>query len=160
MFSLKRNQYLINKKLQYGLIKRMFAYWCLTWFLVFTIPLLFNFVLSLATTFDTPSTAKLASQMASVLIFPVVTSVFFLPIAAWDSIRFSNRIAGPMFRFGQTIRQMADSENTTHLVMRDHDYCKELAVELNRLMDTISDLKNSMPQAANTGERQKLESVG
>jgi hypothetical protein len=60
-------------------------------------------------------------------------SVFLFPFVAWDSIRFSHRIAGPVNRMKQMVQRMADRQTVDPIHIRTGDYAHELVAELNRL---------------------------
>ena len=66
-------------------------------------------------------------------------SLFILPIVARDCVRFSNRIAGPVWRLRQTLRDINDGRVVRMIKLRKGDFCHELADEVNRLIEKSSD---------------------
>ena len=88
------------------------------------------------------SFAELGQRMISDLWFPMTMSFLVFPIVAYDCIRFSNRIAGPIWRVRQTIRDINDGEPVRMITLRKDDYCNELADEVNRLVEKRIDQSN------------------
>jgi hypothetical protein len=125
----RRKKSLVDRELQLGLASRLLAYWGATWLAVFAIPIMTQmFMLDV-------SFADLSSRMIDDLWFPMTMSLLVLPIVARDCIRFSNRVAGPVWRFKQTVRDLNDDKDVRAINLRKGDYCLELADELNRLIE-------------------------
>ncbi len=128
----KRKQVVVDEELQYGLSRRLVTYWAFTWFLVFALPITVR-MFSATLPFN-----ELAREVMSDFWFPMLVSIFLLPIVIWDSLRFSNRFAGPAFRISRTIREMADDQPVRTISLRHKDFCGELAGSVNYLIDKRS----------------------
>ena len=76
-------------------------------------------------------------------IFRSVYAAFFIgmlvlaPIIFVGSIIFSHRIAGPLPKIYQVLRDIGGGNFDQHLVLRKHDELKELAATINEMMDNL-----------------------
>jgi methyl-accepting chemotaxis protein len=70
------------------------------------------------------------------LLWPpmVASAIITCIISVWLGIRFSHRIAGPMYRFEKTFRDIRNGERVTHVHLRRHDEFKEVAHEFSRTL--------------------------
>ncbi len=130
----RRKKVLVDRELQLGLASRFLTYWCATWFAVFAIPIMTQIFIMQDVIFR-----ELATRMIDDLWFPMMMSLLMLPIVARDSVRYSNRIAGPIWRLKKTLRDLNDGKPVGMIKLRDDDYCQELADELNRLIENNAD---------------------
>jgi len=64
-------------------------------------------------------------------------SLFMLPIALLDAIYFTNRIAGPLFSFRRTLRQLVTTGEAEPVRFREHDYFSDLATNFNLFRDQL-----------------------
>jgi len=58
-------------------------------------------------------------------------------ISALMGLRFSHRIAGPMYRFEKTFRDVRRGQRITSVKLREHDEFKEVAGELSRMLSWL-----------------------
>lgn len=62
---------------------------------------------------------------------------FMLPIFIVDTIKLSNRFAGPIYRLRLTIRSLAEGETFKPLRFRDFDFWQGLADDFNMMVDRL-----------------------
>ena len=62
-----------------------------------------------------------------------------MPVFVFDTIRMSHRFAGPVYRLRQVIHNLASGEKAERVELRDNDFWKEIAADVNRLVDRLSD---------------------
>jgi len=67
----------------------------------------------------------------------LLAMVFLLPVFVLDTIKFSNRFAGPIYRLRQTIRSIAGGNPPERLKFRDFDFWQGLAEDFNRMVDRL-----------------------
>ena len=67
----------------------------------------------------------------------LLVMVFLLPVFVLDTIKFSNRFAGPIYRLRQTIRSIAGGSPPERLKFRDFDFWQGLAEDFNRMVDRL-----------------------
>ena len=131
----KRKTIVVDKEMQFGLASRLLTYYVTTWRVIFGMPIVVMFSYYLF--FTNLTFGALAAKLVDDLWFPIVMSLFVLPIVARDILRFSNRVAGPMFRFRRIVRQMSQGETVERIKIRKNDFGHAFAEELNMLIDRI-----------------------
>ncbi|MCA8971394.1 MAG: hypothetical protein KDC95_16495 [Planctomycetes bacterium] len=67
-----------------------------------------------------------------------LTAAFAITIL-YVSLRFSQRIAGPCYRIIEALKSVQEGNLEDRVVLRDGDFLEEIADELNRTLDVISD---------------------
>jgi ABC-type polysaccharide transport system permease subunit len=77
------------KQLQFELARRIVMYWCITWLIVFSLPIMIRIVTE-QVPFD-----QLARSIMADFWFPIVVSFLVLPVIVCDSIRFARRMSAP-----------------------------------------------------------------
>ena len=69
---------------------------------------------------------------------PVIVCLLVLvPVMAWDTIRFSHRIVGPLVRIRKTLQEMAAGELVRPIKLRDGDYLTELRDDFNKMLEAL-----------------------
>lgn len=68
----------------------------------------------------------------------LLVMVFLLPVFVLDTVRLSNRFAGPIYRLRQTIRSIALGDPPRRLKFRDFDFWQGLAEDFNRMVDRLA----------------------
>lgn len=71
---------------------------------------------------------------------------FMLPVFIVDTIKLSNRFAGPIYRLRNTIRSVADGEKFHPLKFRDFDFWQGLADDFNAMVARLSGAKSDLPR--------------
>ena len=61
----------------------------------------------------------------------VWTSVIISVVGTLIGLRFSHRLAGPIFRLKKELRRLNEGEKIEEIVLRDADFFKEVVDELN-----------------------------
>jgi len=107
MKSRRRKQY-IDKAVQGALIKRIILHW-LFFFTVAFFVLPFWKLLSTGD-FSRPFTELMLRSWAETASLLVVL-VAMIPIFVWDTVTLSNRFAGPVYRFHNAIKSLAEDFN-------------------------------------------------
>lgn len=80
------------------------------------------------------------AQLGQVLLdfAPVFASlVVLLPILAWDTVRFSHRLVGPLFRLRRLMRAVAAGETVRPLKLREGDFLTDLADDFNKMLEAL-----------------------
>lgn len=90
---------------------------------------------------------------------PLFVSLFFFILTAGalvvvQALRYSHRIAGPMYRLCQSIKRMRERDLDFEVTLRDGDELTEIATELNHLISTLKREGFGKPQSeAQSGEQ-------
>ncbi len=130
----QRKKLLVDKSLQSALAKRTVMYWCTTWLVVFTLPIMVRTI-----TEQLPFN-MLATELIKDFWFPITISLLMLPIVVWDSFRFSSRVAGPVFRINEAIQEKRETgKNADVIRVRDQDFCQGLVDNVNQLIEMLDE---------------------
>lgn len=81
-------------------------------------------------------------EMIPVFLFMLL----LLPMFVWDTIKLSNRFAGPMYRFRGVLRRMAAGENVEPIRLRRGDFWTDVADDINALAERFSSLEEKAAQ--------------
>ncbi len=88
--------------------------------------------------------------------FPVIICLLVLiPVMAWDTIRFSHRLVGPLVRFRKTMQAIADGEAIRPLKLREGDYLTEVRDDFNRMLEELQ--KRGVPVIKPADPAQELD---
>ena len=135
-----RRHYLIKKRLQFGLTSR---------FLFFTI--LFSLFIGfevyitiwpVASGFISEDSMELVKHQIFFRFLFFVFPIIFVIVAF--SIIFSHRIAGPIYRFEQTLDKLIQGEDVEYIRLRKNDELKGLAAKLNELIRIVKKSRDPM----------------
>ena len=140
----KRRRYLIDQRVQFGLVARMILQWaCLLVAVVITLPLVRAILLG---DVSTPLYERLrqAAVEAAVLL---VVFLLLSPYLVYDSFKLTNRFVGPMYRLHQTFCALAAGERFQPIKFRSGDYWQEVAKDFNTMMAKLP-TQNSPPNEA------------
>jgi methyl-accepting chemotaxis protein len=70
--------------------------------------------------------------------FPVILCLAILvPVMAWDAIRFSHRLIGPLARFRSSMEAIARGEAVRPIKLREADYLTDLCQAFNEMLDSL-----------------------
>lgn len=67
----------------------------------------------------------------------IVASFLFLPLLLLDNLRFTNRFAGPIYRFRKDFQKLADGEDVSRLDFRKGDYFSDLSKNFNAIQSRL-----------------------
>jgi hypothetical protein len=73
-----------------------------------------------------------------------------VPFFAWDAVRFSHRLVGPLARIRKAVRALADGEAVRPIQLRDGDFLVELRDDLNALIGALE--RRGYPRAGASPE--------
>jgi signal transduction histidine kinase len=79
---------------------------------------------------------------SSIALGLITRGLILVCILAVLSIFLTHRIAGPIYKIKKTIRLIYDGRSSERVVLRDHDEFKDLAKELNHLIDHFQGKKS------------------
>lgn len=63
--------------------------------------------------------------------------IILVPVMAWDAIRFSHRLVGPLVRFRKTMQTIAEGEAVRPIKLRDGDYLTDLRDDFNKMLEEL-----------------------
>ncbi len=63
--------------------------------------------------------------------------LILVPVMAWDAMRFSHRLVGPMVRFRRTMQSIAEGEPVRPIKLREGDYLTDLRDDFNQMLESL-----------------------
>jgi hypothetical protein len=60
-----------------------------------------------------------------------------VPLMAWDMIKYTHRVIGPLVRFRQTMQAITRGEAVRPIKLREGDYLTELRDDFNRMLEEL-----------------------
>ena len=82
-----------------------------------------------------PGQQFLETVQANAPVF--ICLLLLVPVMAWDTIRFSHRLVGPLVRFRKALQEMADGEPVRPIKLRDGDYLIEMRDDFNKMLEEL-----------------------
>jgi methyl-accepting chemotaxis protein len=131
---------------QTRMTRRIIAYLALS--LVVTINLVYAWRLL------TEGVTDPAGQLVGVLRdhLPVIVCLVVLaPVMAWDAIRFTHRLVGPLVRFRRAMQAIARGEAVADIRLRDGDQLDALRDDFNEMLDALRQ-RGAVPAPPAQGE--------
>lgn len=117
---------------QTRLTLRIFAY------LGLFLAVLFNFLLGWRLMVE--GVGDLGEQIVRMLrdYLPVgVCLLLLVPVMAWDAIRFTHRLVGPLVRFRRAMRAVAEGEPLRLIQLREGDQLNDLRDDFNLMLEAL-----------------------
>jgi hypothetical protein len=129
----RRSKKLIDAEVQSALIRRLCFHWCL--FMVANVLAMAMWVKF----FEAPAEDWNAYVRLCIerLLPLTLVSIAILPAFLRDTIKLTNRFAGPITRLRRTLAQIADGQTPKSLEFRDSDFWRSMANDLNRALSRI-----------------------
>lgn len=130
----KRKKLYVDPVVQLQLMRRIVLHWLSFFGIAVVLALCFEML------FESPF------EPLSVLVGGVfarhglllIALLALIPAFVYDTVKLSNRFAGPMLRFRRAITQLADGETLAPLKFRDGDFWKDLADDFNRVLERLA----------------------
>ena len=148
MSNKKRKQNYVDTKVQGSLLRRIIMHWCVFFVVAFIA------VVAMQALLGDPAQSmseRIASKSSDMVLLGVVLLAIF-PAFLLDTIRFSNRFAGPVVRLRRSLRELADNGTTAPLSFRDEDFWIEMAGEFNRVKEIVESNTSDSPQNVEVSE--------
>lgn len=154
-FNSNRTRVVIDPTVQWALARRLTYHW-VTFF-----ALLIGISASLRVLFDLVDYSFVeACNRAFMEQVPQITiMVLVLPMFLYDSLKMSNRFAGPMYRVRKSLERMAEGIAQPVIKFRDGDFWLEVATQLNAVRERLETLevRNAQLQLENRQLREAME---
>lgn len=150
----RRKKKFVDRKVQGRLLIGIAAHWLLYFMLILcAIPMWHILTVS---GFSEPFPKVLADSWGSMTpVFLFLAAV--LPIFIWETVKFSNRFVGPMYRLHRTIQSINAGEKFQPIRFREDDFWHDVADDFNKMMKQLTEQKTSGAQE--THEEKELVEV-
>lgn len=134
----QRSRILVDPKVQWSIAARIVGHWLLFLICLVSVGAMVRLMVSAgAHSFGESWKAALVAQI------PILGVMFFmLPIFLRDTLKMSNRFAGPMYRLRTSLNALSEHGTTRPIKFRDGDFWQEAAGDFNVVLTQMETLKN------------------
>ena len=123
----KRSRILVDPAVQWAIARRIICHWALFLTCLVSISLMVRLMFSAG---DMPFYEAFLTAARGQL--PILVVMFFLmPVFLRDTLKMSNRFAGPMYRLRTALAKMAQGESVHTINFRSGDFWQEAAADFN-----------------------------
>ena len=136
-----RKKLLINREVQGAIICKT----VLHWFFYLTAII---FTVVICEVWRDPSKLAIKLVFQSFIYFApaVIASIILLPAVIYDTLKESNRVAGPIYRLRCEMEKLTQTGSVRNLRFRDGDHWNEMADTFNELADSHQALQDELNQ--------------
>ncbi len=129
-----RSKYFVDKSVQGALARRVVTHWCIFFLLA---------SLSLFTMeyFLGGAEVSLSGHIAAVwnkYAFFFILMLVIMPTFIYDTVKLTNRFAGPIHRLKESLKNLADGRPVNDLKFREDDFWCELSEDFNRVIKRVN----------------------
>ncbi len=152
----ERSRLLVDPKVQWTIALRMLTHWASFFVCVIAISTMVRLMFMAG---DHGFISSLKESLS--LQMPILAvMLMLLPVFLRDSLKLSNRFAGPMYRLRTTLRLLADNQPAGPIKFRDGDFWQETATDFNVVLAELNSLKaeNAILRMQSSG-REPVEAV-
>jgi methyl-accepting chemotaxis protein len=139
-----RKQFLIDRNAQFGIACGLALFWLSGMAFVASFPLA---VMAFYSTLIANLPAdEVFQRVWDAGWYPLIMTFMLIPAGIWYSIKFSNRIAGPVFRVNRELKKLIAGDETREIFLRDKDYFKDLGDTFNELRGKVLAMQQEQSQ--------------
>lgn len=133
----QRSRILVDPQVQWSIAGRVLGHWILFLICLVSISAMVQIMGSAG---QQPfAEAWRAAAIAQVPILGVM--LMLLPVFLRDTLKMSNRFAGPMYRLRTALRAMANHKSVNSINFRSGDFWQEAAADFNTVLAQIEELR-------------------
>ena len=140
----KRNRFLIDKKLQWQLARRHILSWLLGGLMILTMPVAVNFLYGVY--FSSLTFQDVCGKLLTSIWYPFLIALLLVPMGIQESIRFSNRIAGPVYRIRIELEKLLNGKPASQICVRQKDCLKDFVDAFNKLSKQVNRLQEELAE--------------
>jgi hypothetical protein len=157
----QRRRHYIDRRVQGQLIRRILVHWAFFFLTLLVGAIGLQLLLGDP---DIPVSNRLW-PVAAQFTWLGLLLLALLPAFLLDTIKFSNRFVGPMFRLRRGLTDLADGQSFGPMSFRERDFWKEVAEQFNRVQARIQAQDNELAElrahaAKNTSRVRDAAHVG
>jgi magnesium-transporting ATPase (P-type) len=133
----KRVKLFVDRPVQGALARRILVHWCI----LFGLSLISLFTLEFFLGDPNLTFGGQLQVLWSKYAFFILLMIAIGPTFIYDTVKLSNRFAGPILRLRESIRDLAKGDQVADLKFREDDFWLELSEDFNRVAHRIKDAK-------------------
>ncbi|HEY6562897.1 MAG TPA: hypothetical protein VIY86_00245 [Pirellulaceae bacterium] len=124
----RRSQLLVDPEVQSSLVRRILIHWCIF------VGTTFVLVGLMQACIEHPqgSWGEILGYVLAKNALALLVAVALIPVFVYDTIKVTNRFAGPIARLRGMLRSLAEGEEINDLNLRKGDFWRNLADEFSR----------------------------
>ncbi|QEG41617.1 hypothetical protein [Roseimaritima ulvae] len=145
----KRKRVLIDSAVQWAIGRRVIMHWMVFLTGLLSLNAFLHTIGSISE--QTLWQAVVDGLRAQVPILGVM--LVLLPVFVYDTIKLSNRFAGPMYRLRTSITALGRGKTTRPIAFRDGDFWQDAAEEFNQLRERVQFLEQRNQELSRTVQR-------
>jgi methyl-accepting chemotaxis protein len=126
----KRSKKFVDRGVQGALVRRLAAHWIAFLVIGTAVSLMFQYLTDPFTGLDKHFEYFLQHQAGFIAVMLCMTPVFL-----YDTVKLSNRFAGPIFRLRRALKELAKGDDVERISFRPGDFWGELADDFNAVLD-------------------------
>lgn len=143
----KRTQIWVDSAFQFRLLLRLVVYFVLLSATAFHFAFLLEVFRNLSKGF-VKSVSVLYLDFLHQQLPILFTAALFAPILLYDLVKFSHRVAGPLFRCRKVMERMADDQVVPEFIPRRHDLLGDFFKSFNALIRVCNARSSHAPKDA------------
>ncbi len=124
----RRQRNYIDAKVQGDLLRHLLSYWLMGLSTLVAVILIYRIA-----PYWLSGNSELLLMIWHDLSPLIIVSLAVAPVVIISALRFSNRFVGPVLRFRRTIRLLAEGKTAPQIELRQKDYWKDIADDLNKV---------------------------
>ena len=133
----QRSRILVDPPVQWAIARRILMHWSMLLICLVTISGMVRLLVSAG---DQPFTQAVGSAAASTAPLLCIM-IILMPVFLRDTLKLSNRFAGPMYRLRTVLAEIANGGEGNDIKFRNGDFWQEAADDFNQVLDQIKSLR-------------------
>jgi hypothetical protein len=134
----RRQQILVDQKVQGALMLRAIMYWCFCMLSVLMMLMCWAMYQGPPRPF-----LALAQDILTNYVPALAASIILLPLVLVDMIRTSNRFCGPVYNLRGVMVRLAQGESVEPVRFRQRDHWADMADAFNKILDRLQRAENA-----------------
>lgn len=135
--SQQRSRLLVDPKVQWSIAGRIVCHWALFLVCLVSISAMVRLMVAAG---EQPFAEALRSAIAAQI--PILGVMFLLlPVFLRDTLKLSNRFAGPMYRLRTALRSVAENKSISAIKFRTGDFWQDAASDFNVVLAELQRLQ-------------------
>lgn len=151
--AVQRSKIYVDRAVQGAIAKRVILHWFLFFSLTSVSLLTLEYFLGDAQL----SMLEHAGVVVNKYAFFFVLMLAIMPTFIYDTIKLSHRFAGPIVRFKESLKGLANGEDVPNMKFRDNDFWLEMSEDFNRVADRVRQSSAASPVGAEQAVSQLVE---
>ena len=133
-----RGRFFVDRTVQGALVTRIIVHWCV----FFVLSVLCLVAIQYFTGEPGLTFGEHLGEVWGNYAFFLLLMLALVPSFVYDSLKLSNRFAGPFMRLNSSLHQLAEGNDVENLKFRDNDFWNEAATDFNRVSQRIRELES------------------